>query len=92
MLTWEMAPESTGVVTVGCATHNHLKAEHRIDVSLESLRFGVLDRLLQSGETYFAKVEAAKIAYRKQRAEEPKRSASRKHKGEGRRETDPWPA
>ena len=69
-----------------------MKTEDRIDVSLESLRFGVLDRLLESGETCFAEVEAAKLAYKKQRAEEPNSSALRKRKGAGLRETDPWPA
>ena len=70
----------------------YLKTATCIEVSLESLRFGVLDRLLESGETYFAEVEAAKLAYEKQRAEEHKSSTLRKGKGEGLRETDPWPA
>ena len=70
----------------------HNRAESRIDVTLKDLRFGVLDRLLDSGESYFAEVEAAKLAYKEQRAQEPKGSARRKRKGEGLRETDPWPA
>jgi hypothetical protein len=149
LTTWERAPESTGVVTVGCATDNqgnhflldwlmttkyplglmlielahqlsarrmalraewvprlqneeadaltnsdfrHFRAENRIHVALESLRFGVLDRLLGSGEAYFAETEAAKLAYKERRALEPKGPARRKRKGEGQRETDLWPA
>jgi hypothetical protein len=149
LATWERAPESTGVVTVGCATDNqgnhflldklmttkyplglilielahqlsarrmalraewvprlqneeadaltnsdfrHFRAENRIHVALESLRFGVLDRLLESGEAYFAETEAAKLAYKERRAQEPKGPARRKRKGKGLRETDPWPA
>ena len=70
----------------------HLRVENRIDVSLKDLRFSVLDRLLESGEAHFAEVEVAKIAYKQQRAQEPKGSARRKRKGERLRETHPWPA
>ena len=70
----------------------HFRAENRIDVSLKDLNFGVLDRLLESGEAYVAETEAAKLAYKELRALEPKGSARRKRKGEGLRETDPWPA
>ena len=70
----------------------HLNTDGRIDVSLESLCFGVLRRLLESGELYFAEVGAAKPAYKKQRAGEPKSSVLRTRKGEGLHETDPWPA
>ena len=62
----------------------HFKTKNRIDVSLESLRFAV--------EGYLAEVEAAKIAYKKQRAGEPKSFARRKRKGEGLCETYPRPA
>ena len=143
---WERAPESTGMVTVGCATDkqgNHylldrrmttkyslgvisielahqlsarrtalraervprlqneeadalsnidFRAENRIDVFVKDIRFDVLGRLLKSGEVYFAKVEAAKIAYKQQRAQEHKGSARRQRKGEGLRKTDPLPA
>ena len=70
----------------------HFRAESRIDVSLKGPPFGVLNRLIESGEAYFAEVEAAKIAYKQQRAQKPKGSARRKRKGEGLRETDLWPA
>jgi hypothetical protein len=69
----------------------HLRAENRIHVAIESLRFGVLDRLLESGEAYFAETEAAKLAFKERRAQEPKGSARRRRKGEGLRDTDPWP-
>ena len=58
----------------------HLKAENLIDVALQNLRFGVFDGLLESGEAYFAEVEAAKFAYNKQMAEKPKSSALRRRK------------
>ena len=52
----------------------HFRTEARIDALLEGLRFGVLDCPLESGETDFAEVEAAKLQKRKQRADEPKNS------------------
>ena len=61
----------------------HFKIENRIDVSLKSLRLGVLEGLGDSGEAYFADVEAAMIAYKKPRFEEPMSSALRRRKGEG---------
>ena len=72
------------------------RPENRVEVKLDEMRFGVLSRLLETGESYFQEIEAAK-----QQAKEAKEKGVNLNKGAGKgrrkklrdgslRETDPW--
>ena len=45
--------------------YRHFKAENRVAVTLESLKFSVLDELFAEGEKYIATIEAEKAKHRK---------------------------
>ena len=72
------------------------KSENRVEVKLEDMQFGVLTRLLATGEEYFNEIEEAKKQAKEARA---CGWTSSKGAGKGRRkklrdgslrETDPW--
>ena len=60
---------------------------------LENIQFGVPDKLLAVGESYYAEVEQAKAAAKSLRASAPAGGAApRKRKRQTLRITDPWDA
>ena len=144
---WVRPSESTGLVTVGCATDNqgnsflldrlmttryplglilielsyqlavrrmalradwvprlqneeadaltngdfrHFSSELEVKVDLESLKFGVLDRLLRVGEAYFLEVEAARSQEKIRKARDPGGDTGKRKKGDALRDRDPW--
>ena len=64
----------------------------RIEVDLERLQFGILDKLLASGEAYHAEVEEAKALAKAERLANRNRTErkKRKLKGEPLKVSDPW--
>ena len=71
------------------------RPENRVDVNLSGMKFGVLHRLLETGEAYFNEIEDAK---RQAKARSQGLSATgsygtsrrKKLKGGSLKETDPW--
>ena len=57
----------------------HFKTENRVAVTLESLKFSVLDELFAEGEKYIATIEAERAKHRK-RALDSADKAGKKHK------------
>ena len=66
----------------------HFSAEHRVEVDMAALPFGVLPRLLEAGEGYVAELEALRIA--KAKSLESAGAKRRKVKGQSLRENQPW--
>ena len=66
----------------------HFSSEHRVDVDMERLPFGVLPRLLETGEAFIKELNDMKAA--KALSCEAAGRKRRKIKGESLRETNPW--
>lgn len=61
-------------------------------VDLDKLEFGILDKLLASGEAYHAEIESAKACAKADRLAGRNRIQQRKKKlkGESLKDKDPW--
>ena len=70
------------------ADFRHFSKEHRIEVDLDSLPFGVLPQLLETGETYLKELDTLKAA--KAVTWNVAALKRRKIKGEALRDTQPW--
>jgi hypothetical protein len=70
------------------ADFRHFSKEHRIEVDLDSLPFGVLPQLLETGETYLKELDTLKAA--KAITWNVAALKRRKIKGEALRDTQPW--
>ena len=70
------------------ADFRHVSKEHRIEVNLDSLPFGVLPQLLETGETYLKELDTLKAA--KAVTWNVAAQKRRKIKGEALRDTQPW--
>ena len=70
----------------------HFAEANWIELNSDQFECRVPDKVLESGEAYFAEVEAAKAKYREIRAKTPKGQLIKTRKGEILKETDPWPA
>ena len=76
----------------------HFRAENRIPVDLETIKFGVLNELFAAGETYVADLEeargrakaAAEALKKKEAAEGGVKKRRRKVAGDSIRERQPW--
>ena len=66
----------------------HFSQEHRIEVDLAKLPFGVLPRLLEVGEGYIKELDDLKAA--RALAREVATRKRRKIRGESLRDTQPW--
>ena len=60
--------------------YRHFKAENRVAVTLESLKFSVLDELFAEGEKYIATIEAEKAKHRKRAQASGEAAGKKKHK------------
>ena len=65
----------------------HFRPEHRIEVDLETLPFGVLPRLLEYRESFVAELEATKLA---KAAGHDSTAKRRRLKGDVLRGRQPW--
>ena len=73
------------------ADYRHFNPELRVPVKLETLRFEVLDQLLETGEAYREEVEAARASERLRLASSAGAAGhGRKRAGTSLRETEPW--
>ena len=72
--------------------YRHFSPENRIEVDLEKLEFGVLDRLLEVGEAFHAEREARRDAEKVVRdaGQGPGAGKRRRAAGTSLRERDPW--
>jgi hypothetical protein len=68
----------------------HFSDELEVKVDFESLKFGVLDRLLRVGEAYFLEVEAARSQEKIRKARDPGGDSGKRKKGDALRDRDPW--
>ena len=58
----------------------HIRTENRVAVTLESLKFSVLDELFAEGEKYIATIEAEKAKHRKRAQASGEVAGKKKHK------------
>ena len=70
----------------------HFSPETRIEVDLEKLEFGVLDRLLEVGEAFHAEREERREAEKAAResGQRPSTGKRRRAAGTSLREREPW--
>ena len=68
----------------------HFSKNLDVEVDLDKLKFGVLDRLFQVCEAYFLKVEAARSKEKVRKAQDPGGDAGKRRKGDALRDCDPW--